>query len=159
MIKILFMARDSQKDGYEAIRRQIKAFPTGPGLYFMKGAKDNVLYIGKAKNLRSRVSSYFQPSGDLVVSRGPKITEMLSKVKKVDFLEARNEVDAVLTEARLIKDIRPPYNTDLVDDKTFPYSKAAGERRQIVRSIRQCKGFEGGSGGFAKNLPISHLQS
>jgi len=121
MIKILFMARESQKDGYEAIRRQIKAFPIGPGLYFMKGAKDNVLYIGKAKNLRSRVSSYFQPGGDLAVSRGPKITEMLSKVKKIDFLETRNEVDAVLTEARLIKDIRPPYNTDLVDDKTFPY--------------------------------------
>jgi len=106
---------------FEAIREKIKSFPTGPGLYFMKGPADKVLYIGKANNLRSRVASYFQPGGDLATSRGPKITEMLSKVKTVDFLETPNEVDAVLKEARLVKDIRPPYNTDLVDDKTFPY--------------------------------------
>jgi len=105
----------------DAIRRQIKGLPTGPGLYFMKGPKDKVLYIGKAKNLRSRVSSYFQPSCDLAASRGPKIAEMISKVEAVDFLEAPNEVDATLQEARLVKDIHPPYNTELVDDKTFPY--------------------------------------
>ena len=80
-----------------------------------------MLYIGKAKNLRSRVASYFQPGSDLTTSRGPKIAEMLGKVETVDFLESPNEVDAVLKEARLVKDIRPPYNTDLVDDKTFPY--------------------------------------
>ena len=109
------------RDRFAAIRKKIKGFPTGPGLYFMKGLKDKVLYIGKAKNLRSRVASYFQPTGDLVASRGPKIAEMLSKVRTVDFLEIETEVDAMLQEARLIKDIRPPYNTDLVDDKTFPY--------------------------------------
>ena len=105
----------------EAIRRQIKGFPTGPGLYFLKGPGDKVLYIGKAKNLRSRVAGYFQPAADLVASRGPKIAEMLEKVLAVDFLETPNEVEAVLAEARLIKDIRPPYNTDMIDDKTFPY--------------------------------------
>ena len=109
------------KDRFKAIREAIKTFPAGPGLYFMKGEKDKVLYVGKAKNLRSRVAGYFQPGSELAVSRGPKITEMLSKVKTVDFLETSNEVDAILAEARLIKDIRPPYNTDLVDDKTFPY--------------------------------------
>ena len=108
-------------DKFKAIRRQIKSFPTGPGLYFMKGSADKVLYIGKAKNLRSRVSSYFQQGGDLVFSRGPKVSEMISKVKTVDFLETETEVDAILQEARLIKDIRPPYNTVQVDDKTFPY--------------------------------------
>jgi len=112
-------AKKSDKSG--AIREKIKSFPTGPGLYFMKGSADKVLYVGKAKNLRSRVSSYFQQAGDPTVSRGPKITEMLSKVKTVDFLETETEVDAMLQEARLVKDIRPPYNTDLVDDKTFPY--------------------------------------
>ena len=105
----------------EMIRKHIKDFPTGPGLYFMKGPADQVLYIGKAKNLRSRVASYFQQSMDPIASRGPKIAEMLDKVEKVDFLETVSEVEAVLAEARLIKDIRPPYNTDLVDDKTFPY--------------------------------------
>jgi excinuclease ABC subunit C len=103
------------------IREKIQGFPTGPGLYFMKGAKEEVLYIGKAKNLRSRVSSYFQPSSDIMESRGPKIAEMLNKVKTVDFIETETEVDAMLKEARLIKDIQPPYNTDLLDDKTFPY--------------------------------------
>ena len=108
-------------DRFETIRKRIKDFPTGPGLYFMKASADKVLYIGKAKNLRSRVASYFQPGADPAASRGPKIAEMLEKVETVDFLETPNEVEAVLTEARLIKDIRPPYNTDLVDDKTFPY--------------------------------------
>ncbi len=108
-------------DKLEAIRKKIKSFPTSSGLYFMKASADKVLYIGKAKNLRSRVSSYFQQGDDLVVSRGPKIAEMISKVKTVDFMETETEVDAMLAEARLIKDIRPPYNTDLVDDKTFPY--------------------------------------
>jgi excinuclease ABC subunit C len=108
-------------DKLEAIREKIKGFPAGPGLYFMKGQADNVLYIGKAKNLRSRVAGYFQQTADLAASRGPKITEMLNKVETVDFLETETEVAAMLQEARLIKDIHPPYNTDLVDDKTFPY--------------------------------------
>jgi len=108
-------------DRFETIRRRIKDLPSGPGLYFMKGSAEQVLYIGKAKNLRSRVASYFQQGADLAASRGPKIAEMIGKVEAVDFLETSNEVEAVLTEARLIKDIRPPYNTDLVDDKTFPY--------------------------------------
>jgi excinuclease ABC subunit C len=102
-------------------RERIKSLPTGPGLYFMKGQNDLVLYIGKAKNLRSRANSYFQPSADILESRGPKIVEMLKKVRDVDFLETKNEVDAILQEARLIKDIRPPYNTLLTDGKTFPY--------------------------------------
>jgi excinuclease ABC subunit C len=115
------MADEKSKTRIEQIREKIKDLPTGPGLYFMKGSRDKVLYIGKAKNLRSRVSSYFQPSADLEGSRGPRIAEMVEKVETIDYLETANEVDAVLKEARLIKDIRPPYNTDLVDDKTFPY--------------------------------------
>jgi len=106
---------------FKAIREKIQDFPTGPGLYFMKGAKDEVLYIGKAKNLRSRVASYFQPASDIMETRGPKIVEMLNKVATVDFIETETEVDAMLKEARLIKDIQPAYNSDLLDDKTFPY--------------------------------------
>lgn len=105
----------------EKIRERVKEFPTGPGLYFMKGPDDVVLYIGKAKSLRSRVASYFQPSSNLEASRGPHIVEMVNRVRTVDYLEAESEVDAMLKEARLIKDIRPPYNMDLTDDKTFPY--------------------------------------
>ena len=112
---------DRDKQRLERIRRQIKDLPTGPGLYFMKAGDDLVLYIGKAKNLRSRVASYFQPASDLETSRGPRIAEMAARVERVDYLEAETEVDAMLKEARLIKDIRPPYNADLTDDKTFPY--------------------------------------
>jgi len=108
-------------DKFDKIRQEIRTFPAGPGLYFMKDLKGTVLYIGKAGNLRSRVASYFQPSADIISSRGPWISEMLAKVRLVDFLETKSEVDAVLQEARLIKDIRPPYNMELTDDKTFPY--------------------------------------
>ncbi|MCJ7729476.1 MAG: hypothetical protein MUO27_06325, partial [Sedimentisphaerales bacterium] len=110
-----------ETDKLKAIRERIQGFPSGPGLYFMKGAKEEVLYIGKAKNLRSRVASYFQPGSDVAETRGPKIVEMLNKVETVDYIETESEVDAMLKEARLVKDIRPVYNTDLVDDKTFPY--------------------------------------
>ncbi|MBN1796140.1 MAG: excinuclease ABC subunit UvrC [Sedimentisphaerales bacterium] len=115
------MAKETKDNRLEKIRERLKEFPTGPGLYFMKGTGQKVLYIGKAGNLRSRVASYFQPGADLMTSRGPKIIEMLDKVKSVDYLETANEVDAVLKEARLIKDVRPPYNTNLTDDKSFPY--------------------------------------
>ena len=115
------MTAEEGQDERGPIREKIKGFPTGPGLYFMKDSGDKVLYIGKAKSLRSRAASYFQPSTDLVASRGPMIAEMVNKVAAVDYLETPNEVEALLAEARLIKDIRPPYNTDLVDNKTFPY--------------------------------------
>ena len=112
---------ETRNDILNAIREKIKGFPQSPGLYFMKGAGDVVLYIGKAKNLRSRAGSYFQPGADIMESRGPKIIEMLNKVEAIDYLEAKSEIDALLKEARLVKDIRPAYNTDLADDKTFPY--------------------------------------
>lgn len=108
-------------DKFDKIRQDIRTFPTGPGLYFMKDSAGAVLYIGKAGNLRSRAGSYFQPSADILSSRGPWIAEMLNKVASVDYLETKSEVDAILQEARLIKDIRPVYNTDLTDGKTFPY--------------------------------------
>jgi len=115
------MAKDTSNDRIEAIREVIKSFPTTPGLYFMKDADEKVLYIGKAKNLRSRVASYFQPGANLHESRGPWIVEMIEKTVSVDYLQTPSEVDAILQEARLIKDIHPPYNTDLKDAKTFPY--------------------------------------
>ena len=72
----------NSEERLEKIRESVRAFPTGPGLYFMKSKREKVLYIGKAKNLRSRVASYFQPSAKIAESRGPKILEMLGKVVK-----------------------------------------------------------------------------
>jgi excinuclease ABC subunit C len=115
------MAKPISKKKLEEIREMIRTFPAAPGLYFMKDADETVLYIGKAKNLRSRASSYFQPGANLAESRGPRIVEMINKVAAVEYLQTQSEVDAILQEARLIKDIHPPYNSDLKDAKTFPY--------------------------------------
>jgi excinuclease ABC subunit C len=105
----------------ERLRAKIAAFPKSPGVYLMKDAAGKVLYVGKAKDLRARVGSYFLPSADLLNSRGPEIARMAAQVADIDFLECETEVDALLKEARLIKDIQPPHNAALKDDKTFPY--------------------------------------
>ncbi len=105
----------------ETLRERIAALPTTPGVYLMKDAEGRVLYVGKAKDLRSRVTSYFQPGADLLNSRGPDICRMVEKVVDIDILECETEVDAFFKESRLIKDIQPPHNAMLKDDKTFPY--------------------------------------
>ncbi|MBM4017065.1 MAG: excinuclease ABC subunit UvrC [Planctomycetes bacterium] len=95
----------------------MRSFPPSPGVYLMKDAAGRVIYVGKALSLRSRVGQYFQPSADL----GPRKEQMLAEVADLEFLPAESEVDALLTEARLIKDVHPRYNVRLTDDKTFPY--------------------------------------
>ena len=106
----------------EAIRQKVSQLPTTPGVYLFKDAGGVVLYVGKAKTLRSRVSSYFQPASGLAASRGPDIDRMIRDlVVDVDFLECESEVDALLHESRLIKDIQPRFNARQKDDKTFPY--------------------------------------
>ncbi|MFQ5414574.1 MAG: UvrB/UvrC motif-containing protein [Phycisphaerae bacterium] len=105
----------------DAVRRRIAGFPKTPGVYLMKDAEGRVLYVGKAKDLRARASSYFQPSADLLNTRGPDICRMVEHVRDIDCIECDSEVDALLKESRLIKDIQPPHNAMLKDDKTFPY--------------------------------------
>jgi len=111
----------SDDERIQRLRDHIANFPKTPGVYLMKDRSGQVLYIGKAKDLRSRVSSYFQGSADLLNTRGPEIARMVTQVDDIDFLDADTEVDALLHEARLIKDIQPPFNAQLRDDKTFPY--------------------------------------
>lgn len=100
---------------------KIRQLPKSPGIYLFKDAQGVVLYVGKAKDLRSRVSSYFQNSADLLRSRGPEIVKMVGLTVDVDFLDCETEVDSLLKENRLIKDIQPPYNDRQRDDKSFPY--------------------------------------
>ncbi len=101
----------------EALVEKVRTFPKAPGVYLMKDDRGRVIYVGKAADLRSRVLQYFQPSADL----GAKKQQMVEEVCDVEFLPAESEVDALLQEARLIKDIHPRYNARLTDDKTFPY--------------------------------------
>jgi excinuclease ABC subunit C len=96
---------------------KVRQFPTAPGIYLMKDAQGRVIYVGKAKNLRARAGSYFHKT-----ARGDRrICDWIGEVADIDYLAAESEVDALLMEARLIKDIQPKHNQDLKDDKTFPY--------------------------------------
>jgi excinuclease ABC subunit C len=114
--------RRSRKLELETIRETIATFPTGPGVYLFKDPAGVVLYVGKAKSLRSRVASYFQPGADLLASRGPEIARMIDHlVTDIDILECDSEVDALLQENRLIKDIQPQFNERQKDGKSFPY--------------------------------------
>lgn len=106
----------------DELREKISTLPATPGVYLFKDAAEVVLYIGKAKSLRPRVASYFQPAADLVATRGPEIDKMIRQlVVDVDTLECDSEVDALLHESRLIKDIQPRFNERQKDGKSFPY--------------------------------------
>jgi excinuclease ABC subunit C len=132
------MARN-RKAVLDQLREKAGSFPASPGVYLFKDAAGVVLYVGKAKNLRGRVSSYFQPSADLAVTRGPDFERMIDElVMDVDFLECDSEVDALLRENRLIKDIQPRFNERLKDDKSFPYLQIkTGEDFPPVSITRQ----------------------
>ena len=106
----------------EEIRRKVSELPQSPGVYLFKDAAGRVLYVGKAKSLRSRVASYFQAGAELLATRGPEIERMVRDlVADLDVLDCDSEVDALLRESRLIKDIQPPFNARQKDDKSFPY--------------------------------------
>jgi excinuclease ABC subunit C len=94
-----------------------KQFPAAPGVYLMKDAQGRVLYVGKAKNLRNRASHYFTQAA----AEDRRTADLVKLIADIDFLAAESEVDALLLEARLVKDIQPRFNIDLKDDKTFPY--------------------------------------
>ena len=94
-----------------------RSLPSSPGVYFLKDSEDRVIYVGKAINLRNRVSTYFQPSAD----EGPRKEVMLGLIEGLDIIECEGEWEALMLEARLIKDLRPRFNARLTDGKTYPY--------------------------------------
>lgn len=96
---------------------KVKNFPTGPGVYLMKDAAGIVLYVGKAKNLRNRAGHYFTRAA----LEDHRTSDLIPLIADIDFIAAESEVDALLLEARLVKDIQPRFNVDLKDDKSFPY--------------------------------------
>ena len=100
-----------------ALLAKARVLPAVAGVYLMKDAKDVVIYIGKAARLPDRVASYFVPSADLGFKKQP----MLERVVDFDVIECEGEWEALLTENRLIKDIKPRFNVRLTDDKSFPY--------------------------------------
>ena len=103
--------------GFDHAAAKVKTFPTQPGVYLMKDAAGVVIYVGKAKNLRSRASSYFLKAA----AEDARTAAWVRDIADIDFMPAESEVDALLMESRLIKDIQPKHNKDLKDDKSFPY--------------------------------------
>jgi excinuclease ABC subunit C len=101
----------------ENVEEKLKGLPRGPGVYLFRDARGRVLYIGKAKSLRPRVRSYFQPSA---VPRGTQ-SELLPRVADLEVIVTGNEVEALHLEQNLVKRHRPPFNVRLRDDKSFPY--------------------------------------
>ena len=91
--------------------------PASPGVYLFKDAEGNVLYVGKAKSIRSRVASYFNRSGD----GRPKIAELREQAEQIDFIVTESETEALVLESNLIKRNRPRFNASLKDDKSYPY--------------------------------------
>ena len=116
---------------------KVKQFPAKPGVYLMKDSQGRVLYVGKAKNLRNRASHYFTKAA----AEDMRTADLVKVIADVDFVEAETEVDAILLEARLVKDIQPPFNIDLKDNKSFPYlqirMREAFPRVEFTRTPRR----------------------
>ncbi|HZE88555.1 MAG TPA: excinuclease ABC subunit UvrC, partial [Verrucomicrobiae bacterium] len=97
---------------------KIRSLPDHPGCYIFRGASGEALYVGKAKSLKDRVRSYTQAAGQTA-----KIAQMVSEAADVEIILTRSEVEALILENNLVKKDQPRYNTDLRDDKNFPYLK------------------------------------
>src|SRR5688500_13211493 len=105
------------RDRIQKLADKAKGLPKAPGVYLMKDDKGRVIYVGKSASLRDRVGSYFQPATKLE----HKKVGLLDLVVDFEVIQTESEVEALLAENRLIKDIQPKFNARLLDDKTFPY--------------------------------------
>ena len=106
-----------------SLQSKLKNIPTFPGVYRFMDDRGEIIYIGKAKNLRSRVRSYFQKSK----SQSPKNLTMIRHISDLEWIVVRSEVEALLTEANLIKQHSPRYNVMMKDDKSFPFIRITNE--------------------------------
>ena len=139
----VFAVRGAEKPdletGVAAIRNVLATLPTRPGVYRMQDARGDVLYVGKARSLKARVTNYTQ------VARMPKrLQRMVAQTRSMTIVTTNNEADALLLEAQLIKRYRPAYNVLLRDDKSFPFILLRSDHRfpriQKHRGARKAKG-------------------
>lgn len=101
------------------IEEELKKLPSNPGVYLMHGEKDEIIYVGKAINLKNRVRQYFQTSRN----KGAKIEQMVTHIRRFEYIITDSELEALVLECNLIKEHRPKYNTMLMDDKGYPFIK------------------------------------
>ena len=110
---------------------QAHKLPENPGVYMMKNTDDTVIYVGKAKNLKRRVSSYFLPNRDA------KTTALVAKIDHIDYIITGNEYEALVLENNLIKKYNPHYNILLKDGKSYPLIKITNEEYPRVYKTRR----------------------
>jgi excinuclease ABC subunit C len=119
----------------DKLRRRAGRLPENPGVYIMKNERGRVIYVGKAKSLKSRVKSYFQKKEAL----DTKTAALVDRISSIDYIATRNEVEALVLECTLIKEHRPRYNIQLKDDKRYPFIKLTINetfpRLYIVRNV------------------------
>jgi excinuclease ABC subunit C len=132
------------------LHEKIRTLPTSPGVYLYKNAEDMVIYVGKAKNLRARVRSYFLESA----SEDAKTGSLLREAVDLEYIVVDSEKEALALENNLIKQKQPRFNIMLRDDKTYPYVKLTlAERFPRVYVTRRIK--RDGSAYFGPYLPAS----
>lgn len=103
--------------GFRRAASKVREFPQTPGVYLMKDSAGRVIYVGKAKNLRSRAGSYFLSAAQ----EDSRTANWVGEICDIDYIDCESEVDALLAESRLIKDVQPKHNKEQKDDKSFPY--------------------------------------
>ncbi len=117
------------------IKKQISKLPTGPGVYLFFNRKEEILYIGKAINIRKRIQSHFTPKS----SQRPMSAKLYPQVQRIDYIETKNEKDALLLEQRLVKLNQPKYNIELKDDKNYSFVAISHEKLPRISVIHQTK--------------------
>lgn len=118
------------------IEEELKKLPGRPGVYIMHDENDAIIYVGKAISLKNRVRQYFQSSRN----KGPKIEQMVTRIRRFEYIVTDSELEALVLECNLIKEHRPKYNTMLKDDKTYPFIKVTvGEDYPRVLFSRSMK--------------------
>ena len=121
------------------IQEELKKLPAKPGVYLMHDEKDNIIYVGKAISLKNRVRQYFQSSRN----KGAKIEQMVTHIRRFEYIVTDSELEALVLECNLIKEHRPKYNTMLMDDKGYPFIKVtvneAYPRVLLARTMQKDK--------------------
>ncbi|MBP7709823.1 MAG: excinuclease ABC subunit UvrC [Rickettsiales bacterium] len=136
----------------ESIKTQLAAIPQNPGVYQFFDAKEQILYVGKAKNLHKRVSSYTKPN-----QLSNRIARMVFLAQKIEIIQTENEVEALLLEHNLIKKLSPRFNILLRDDKTFPQILITDHKFPQITKHRGQKNTKGSHfGPFASAHDVKH---
>ncbi len=141
----------SPESGKEVIKKELPLIPKLPGVYRMLNDKDDILYVGKAKNLPNRLKSYISEKNHII-----RTERMLSQTKKLEITTTSNESEALLLEANLIKKHKPKFNILLKDDKSFPYIFISDHEFPRIERHRGAKNKSGKYyGPFASSLAVN----